>query len=344
MRVLVTGSEGYVGSCLLPELQRRGHLVVGVDAGLLAGCGTGEESPRADVEVRADIRDLEPAAVAQVEAVVHLAGISNDPHGDLDPAVTAEINAAATARLARLCQQQGVSRFVLASSCSVYGAAGDGWLDETSPTGPVTAYARSKLDAERAVLAMGDVTFAPTALRCATAFGPSPRLRGDLVLNNLVGHAVATGRVLLKSTGASWRPVVHVRDIAAACAEILEAPAAAINREVFNVGSTAANYRVRELAELVADLHPTASLSVRNDASADARSYRVNCDKLAARVPGATPRVGVIDGVVELIEHLERLDLDEATLEGPRYQRLAHVRSRQAEGRIDRDLRLQSAR
>lgn len=340
---MVTGNEGYVGSCLVPELQGRGHEVVGVDAGLLAGCGTGEEIPPADVQLRADIRDLEPVALAGVEAVIHLAGISNDPHGDLDPAVTAEVNAAATARLARLCQSEGVSRFVLASSCSVYGAAGDAWLDETSPTGPVTAYARSKLEAEEAVLAMADAGFAPTALRCATAFGPSPRLRGDLVLNNLVGHAVATGRVLLKSTGVSWRPMVHVRDIATAFAEVLDAPTVAVGGEVFNVGSTAANHRVRELADLVAELHPAADIAVRGDASADARSYRVNCDKLATQVPGATPRVTLRDGVVELISHLEHLDLDAAALEGPRYQRLAHVRRGQAAGRIDRDLRVRPA-
>ncbi len=253
MRVLLTGHDGYVGTVLGPMLTAAGHAVIGIDSYLFHDCSFGDAPPVVAVQpdVGVDVRDLARDDLAGVDAVIHLAAISNDPLGDLNPACTFDINHRATARLAELAKAAGVARFVFSSSCSIYGAHGDAAIDEDAEVRPVTPYGESKLRSEHDLRALADDNFSPTYLRSATAYGVSPRLRGDVVVNNLTGLAFATGEVLLKSDGTPWRPIVHVDDMARAFLAAVEAPRELVHDEVFNVGDTKENYRIRELAEIV---------------------------------------------------------------------------------------------
>jgi nucleoside-diphosphate-sugar epimerase len=340
MRVLVTGHEGYVGTVMVPMLIEAGHDVVGLDSDLYERCTFGDGDGMQDIpELKKDIRDVEASDLAGFEAVIHLAGLSNDPLGDLNPELTYEINHAASVRLARLAKGVGVTRFIFSSSCSNYGAAGEGWVNEGSAFNPVTPYGISKVRVEQDVAKLADGDFSPTFPRSATAYGVSPRLRFDLVLNNLVAWAYTTGRVYLKSDGMAWRPIVHVEDMSRAFVAILHAPREVVHNEAFNVGRTEENYRIRELAEIVAETVPGSRIEYAEGAGADTRCYRVECDKLAQRLPEFKPQWDARRGAQELYEAYQRVGLSVEEFEGPRYKRVAHIRELLGSGRLDESLR-----
>ena len=274
-----------------------------------------------------------------MDAVVHLAGLANDPLAELDPALTMSINTAATERLALIARDAGVERFLFASTCSVYGGSDETWVDETNAPSPVAVYGTSKLEAERALSRLADERFCPVYLRPGTVFGVSPKLRFDLVANNLVAWALTTGRVYLKSDARAWRPLVHVRDLCSAFVCALEAPRAAVFNQAFNVGSTQQNFRVREIAEAVERAVPNARVAFGPDPRADRRSYRVDCAKIERCLPGFRARWDLDRGVREVIDACRAVELSSEQFEGPRYGRVARLKQLLDGGLVGADLR-----
>jgi len=311
-----------------------------LDSDLYERCTFGDGDGMQDIpELKKDIRDVEASDLAGFEAVIHLAGLSNDPLGDLNPELTYEINHAASVRLARLAKGVGVKRFIFSSSCSNYGAAGEDWVNEGLAFNPVTPYGISKVRVEQDVAKLADEDFSPTFPRSATAYGVSPRLRFDLVLNNLVAWAYTTGRVYLKSDGMAWRPIVHVEDMSRAFVAILHGPREVVHNQAFNVGRTAENYRIRELAEIVAETVPGSRIEYAEGAGPDTRCYRVECDKLAQSLPEFKPQWDARRGAEELYEAYQEVGLSVEEFEGPRYKRVAHIKQLLGSGRLDEALR-----
>jgi len=338
MRILLAGHDGYIGTVLAPVLTAAGHTVVGLDAGLFSACPFGYEPP-APPALALDVRDAAAADLAGFDAVVHLANLSNDPLGNLRPGLTDAVNAAASVRLGALARETPASRFVFASSCSLYGAAGQDAVSETAAFHPVTPYGQAKVDAERGLSALASAEFSPVFMRNATVYGVSPRLRFDLVVNNLTAWAVSTGAIRMLSDGTPWRPLVHVQDVATSVLAALEAPREAVHDEAFNVGRAGENYQVRDVARIVGEEVTGCAVTFADGASADARSYRVAFDKVARHLPDWAPRWTVRDGVREVRDALAGLGLTPDLFEGPRYSRIARLEEMLAAGEIGPDLR-----
>jgi len=338
MRVLVTGHRGYIGTLLIPMLQSSGHSVVGIDSCLFEDCVFGPDASPVET-LRLDIRDVTPGDFVGFDAVIHLAALSNDPLGDLEAETTYEINYRGAVHVAACAKKAGVERFLQSSTCSLYGAHGNDFLDEGADFNPVTPYGHSKVLAEKEILDLADDSFSPTFLRNATAFGVSPRLRGDLVVNNLVGYAVTTSEVFMKSDGTPWRPLVHIEDIARAFIAILEADRALVHGEPFNVGATSENYQIRDVAAIVERAVPGSRVVLAESAGPDLRNYRVNCDKLVSVLPQAAAQWTVERGVVELRDAYLQEHLTVEDLTGHRLQRIRHVMNLLQEGRLGTDLR-----
>ena len=338
MRVLITGHNGYIGSVLAPMVRAAGHDIVGLDSFLFEGGTFGPDRTHID-SLRMDLRDVQVDDLRGFDAVMHLAALSNDPLGDVNPQITYDINHLGSVRLARLAKEAGVNRLIFASSCSLYGVAGDEMLTEEAAFNPITPYGVSKVLFERDVAKLADDDFSPTFLRNSTAYGVSPRLRADVVVNNLVAIAFTTGEVLIQSDGTPWRPLVHIEDIARAFLAVLHAPRELIHNEAFNVGRSEENYRVRDLGELVEQVVPGSKVRYAEGGGPDPRCYRVDCGKLMRTLPEFQPEWTVRRGMEQLRDAFQRNGLTRDELLGDRYFRIKRIRALQSEGLLDASLR-----
>jgi nucleoside-diphosphate-sugar epimerase len=343
MRVLVTGHHGYIGAIMVKMLAKTtAHEVVGLDSDFFSQNRFVGEVVNVP-SLRKDLRDIEQSDLAGFDAVMHLAALSNDPLGDLNPQLTYEINHHSTMRLATLAKQAGVSRFLFSSSCSMYGAAGSAMLTEDATFNPVTPYADSKVLVEKQLGALASDSFSPVSLRNTTAYGVSPFMRFDIVLNNLVAYAVTTGNITIQSDGTPWRPLIHIEDICRAFIAALVAPREAIHNQAFNVGITEENYQVRDLAEIVRQTVPGCKLQYSPDGGPDPRSYRVDFTKVKTQLPGFAPEWNVRRGAQELYEACKQANLTWNDFDGPRFKRILHIRKLLAAGQLDEMLRWKSA-
>jgi nucleoside-diphosphate-sugar epimerase len=338
MKILVTGSQGYIGTILVQMLHKQGYEVVGLDSDLYRRCTFTGSLPEIPV-IKRDVRDVEKDDLAGFDGILHLAGLSNDPLGDYRPQLTEEINEKASIRLARLAKSVGIKRFIFASSCSNYGAGGSDFLTEEAPFNPVTPYGISKVKVEAALTTLADENFSPTYLRASTAYGVSPRIRFDLVANNLTAWAFTTGRVYLKSDGTPWRPIVHIEDISRAYIAALEAPRESVHNQAFNVGTTTENYQIREIADMVKEVVPGCRIDYAPDAGPDKRCYRVDCNRIARVLHNFKPQWTARRGIEQLYEEYKRIGLTLEEFEGPKFMRIAHVKSLIKEGVLDETLR-----
>jgi nucleoside-diphosphate-sugar epimerase len=343
MRILVTGHLGYIGTVLAPMLASRGHEVVGWDTDLFNQCTFGGSISKFP-NINKDIRDVTPADLKGFDVVCHLAALSNDPLGNYDPNLTDEINRLGAVRFGEAAKEAGVRKFIFSSTCSNYGTAGDDFVDETSPLQPYTPYARAKVAAEEQLAPLGSDKFCMVMMRSATAFGYSPRIRFDLVLNNLTAYAATTKRIYMKSDGTPWRAIVHIEDISRAFTAVAEAADDVVNGQAFNVGTTSENYRVSEIAQIVAETVRGARIEYAPDAKPDPRCYRVNCDKLPRLVPAYRPIWTARSGASQVYAAILKNGLKDGEFEGARYARLPHVKKLIADGVVDTRFRhLQNA-
>jgi nucleoside-diphosphate-sugar epimerase len=342
MNVFVTGNNGYIGTVMVPMLLSNDFEVSGLDSDLFEGSVFGDESITGGIAkipyLRKDIRDINVKDLKNVDAVVHLCALSNDPLGNFNPDITAEINHEGSVRLAKMAKKAGVQKYVFSSSCSVYGAS-DNILNEESQVNPLTAYAVSKVRAEKDISKLADSKFCPTFLRSSTAYGLSPMLRFDLVVNNFVAWAFTKGKVLLKSTGNAWRPFVHIEDISRAFIAVLEAPLDLVYNQIFNVGQNEENYRIKEIAEIVRDLVPNSELEFAEGAEPDTRSYHVKFDKIKETLTEFKPKWDVPSGGKQLYDAYKKVDLRVEDFEGPRYRRITNLENSVKSGRLDKNLR-----
>ncbi len=343
MRVLVAGDRGYIGAVMVPFLREAGHQVDGLDVGLYEGCDFGVAPEGLGARPARDIRDAEAGKLADYDAVICLAALSNDPLGHLNPAATYSINHEGTLRLARAAKQAGVERFLFASSCSLYGAAGSQAVAEDAELFPVTPYGETKVLAERDLSLLADDAFSPSYLRNATAYGASPRLRLDIVVNNLTAVAMTTGQVRLESDGSPWRPLVHIEDISRAFLSVLEAPRELVHNEAFNVGRMEDNVQVKDIAELVRDAVPGSKVSLAENAGPDLRNYRVDFSKLTGTFPDLNLQWRVRDGVNELVGAYARHGLTYEDFMSARFVRLRRIRELLAASLVDEMLRRQTS-
>jgi nucleoside-diphosphate-sugar epimerase len=339
VRVLVAGDGGYIGAVLVPLLQAAGHEVDGLDLGLYSGCDLGPETTKAGPPEFVDMRDVAAGQLAGYDAVVCLAALSNDPLGDLNTAATYSVNLDGTLHLARMAKQAGVPRFLFSSSCSLYGAAGSAAVAEDADLHPVTPYGETKVQAERELSKLADDNFSPTYLRNATAYGASTRLRLDIVVNNLTAVALTTGQVRLESDGTPWRPLAHIEDISRAFLAMMEAPREKVHDQAFNVGRAEDNVQVRDIAEMVRDVVPGASVTLAANAGPDLRDYRVDFGKLVDTFPDLRMRWHVADGVRELLGSYTTHGLTYEDFTSSRYVRLRRIKELLAAGQVDEMLR-----
>ncbi len=337
-RILITGNLGYIGSVIAGLAIEAGYRIVGFDSDLFQGCDLGGPPPACE-QILKDLREIELSDLKGFDAVLHFAGLCNDPLGDLSPDLTMDINYASSLRVAKLAKKAGVRRFVMASSCSLYGASGDSMIDESGAFQPLTVYARSKAMVEEAVTALASTGFSPIFLRNATAYGVSPRLRLDLVLNDFVAGAYTTGVIPIKSDGTPWRPVVHVEDIARACFAVLEAPRETIHNRAFNVGQNEENYQVRDLARIVQEVVPGSRIEYSPNGGPDLRCYRVDFGRIQREIPDFRPRWNARRGAEQLYRAFQNFGLTAETATGTAYRRLARVKALADDGAIGPDLR-----